>query len=349
MSAARNSWQARFTSYFIIFRIGICAEKMSRNTSRDNLTPAQEAIDDLLLSKLNQIFSGGWTGALAAHTEIESAPIGQKSAVFYRHYLPLLKNLWSVLANSYRQYFKLALAHPRKTRRDPHVWAWDQLQPTVLASLEWIRDWYILACDGENRFVRRIASSEVKPGQMVSLPIPATETPFPPPECWRAPAWLFQISTAFFGIGLLKQKHVPATDSEEKLGVAHSRLLLKGARRVFLWELAAAIKTVRNEEVAAAGAIPEQTLNRRASEPIKRAGWEQRIKLHDAIQKILNNNPELEGIEFCAELDKRHAPPLHDWVKSGEWRDGLTWKEAWMDPHLRERIRWARQTAMKKR
>jgi hypothetical protein len=30
---------------------------------------------------------------------------------------------------------------------------------------------------------------------------------------------------------------IPSNDSEEKLGLAHTRLLLKGARRVFLWEL----------------------------------------------------------------------------------------------------------------
>ena len=33
-------------------------------------------------------------------------------------------------------------------------------------------------------------------------------------------------------------------------------MLLKGARRVFVWALEAAIERVRNEEIAAAGAIP---------------------------------------------------------------------------------------------
>jgi hypothetical protein len=52
-------------------------------------------------------------------------------------------------------------------------------------------------------------------------------------------------------------------------------------------------------------------------------------------------------MEFCAELDKRHAQPLLDWMKSGEWREGLTWKEAWAQQKLRSRIRRVRQEAQK--
>ena len=62
-------------------------------------------------------------------------------------------------------------------------------------------------------------------------------------------------------------------DSEEKLGKAHTRLLLKGARRVFLWDLGAAIETVQNEETAAAGAIRVETVNRQKRVPNKRRGW----------------------------------------------------------------------------
>jgi hypothetical protein len=321
------------------------------DTSHDNLTRAVEAIGNLLLQKLQRIFSGGWGIALRAHSEIQSALISQKSGVFHRHYLPLLKALVPILGESYRQYFKLALAHPRRTHNDPHVWAWEQLQPSVLASLEWIRDWYILACDGENRFVRLEVSGEFAPGQTVSLPIPATLAPLPPPESWRAPAWLFQISLAFFGIGALKEVHIPARDSEEKLGAAHARLLFKGTRRVFLWDLEAVTKTVQNEELAAAGAIPEISVAgiNQARRPNKRNGWEQRIKLYRIIRSILDRNPELQGIEFCAELDKYHALPLYDWTKRGEWRSGLTWKEAWSDSGLKSKIRRVRQEAMKKR
>lgn len=81
----------------------------------------------------------------------------------------------------------------------------------------------------------------------------------------------------------------------------------------------------------------------------KRKGWEQKLKLYNAIQNILDRNPSLEGIEFCAELDKRHAPPLYDWVKTREWREGFTWKEAWKDRKLRRKIRRVRQEAMKGR
>src|SRR6266566_1029166 len=243
------------------------SEMKARRGGPSNLAPAQEAIGNLLLQELNEGFYGWWTDAQSAHTEIEFALINQKSGAFYRHFLPWRKNLVSLLTGSYRRYFKLALVHPHQVGRDSHKWAWDQLQPAVSATLEWIRDWYILACDGENQFVRRIGSTEFVPGQTVSLSIPTTVPPFPPPKSWRAPSWLFAISLALVGIGPLKEKNVPATDSEQRLGTAHTRLLLKGARRVFLWELGAAIETVRNEEIAAAGAIPAATVNRHARGP----------------------------------------------------------------------------------
>jgi len=320
--------------------------KGRRVTPRNNFAPAQEAIGNLLLPKLNEIISGGWSAALGAHTEIESVSTSQKSGAFYRHYLPLLKNLVSVLADSYRQYFKLALAHPRQAERDPHQWAWGQLQPVVGAALEWIRDWYILACDGENQYVQHVGSTEFLPGQTVSLSIPTTAPPSPPPESWRAPAWLFSISP-LVGVGPLKDKHVPAINSEEKLGAAHTRLLLKGARRVFLWQLGAAIEAVRNEEIAAAGAIPAETVNGQTRRLNKRKGWEQREKLYRAIREALARNRSLQGMEFCAELDRRHAAPLLDWQESGEWQEWYTFKQAWRQPGLRRKIRRVRQEAMK--
>jgi hypothetical protein len=83
--------------------------------------------------------------------------------------------------------------------------------------------------------------------------------------------------------------------------------------------------------------------------PNKRKGWEQREKLYRAIRKVLTHNPSLHGIKFCAELDKRHAPPLYDWTKSGEWREWFTWKDAWSNRQLRDKIRRVRQEAMKSR
>jgi hypothetical protein len=141
--------------------------------------------------------------------------------------------------------------------------------------------------------------------------------------------------------------HVPANDSDQKLGAAHTRLLFKGARRSFLLQLGTAIETVRNEELAAADAIPAAAANAQTRRPNNRAGRDQKLKLYAAIQKVLTESPATEGIEFCFALDKRHAPPLLDWVKSGCWREGLTWREAWSNLVLRDRIRRVRQEAMK--
>jgi hypothetical protein len=319
------------------------------DTPHGSLTPALEAIFNLWLEGFAKLKSSGEMAALSAHTEIEHTPVSQKTGPFWRHFLPLRKAMVTLLAETYRRDLKLALAHPRQTGSDPDKWACAQLQPAVGATLEWIHDWYILACDGQNQWVQPIGTIEYAAGQTVSLPIPLTAPPFPPWKSWRAPAWLFGISLAIFGIGPLKGKHAPVRDSEEKLGGAHTRLLLKGARRVFLWELGAEIETVRNEETAAAGAIPAEQEDRQTRRPIKRKGWERKQKLYSAIQKVLDRNPSLEGMEFCAELDKRHAPPLFDWTKSGEWREGLTWKEAWGNPALRRKIRRVRQEAMKGR
>jgi len=243
--------------------------KARRDTPRDNFTPALEAIGNLLLPELNGILSGGWSAAQSAHTEIQHALINHKPTHFYRHFLPLRQRVVSLLAGGYRRYFKLALAHPHQAGPDLHQWACSQLQPFVGASLDWIREWYILACDGENQFVRHIASTEFVPGGTISLQVPTTLPPFPSSESWRAPAWLFAVSLALVGIGLLKPKNVPATDSDQKLGAAHTRLLLKGARRVILWELGAAIETVRNEEIAAAGAVPSETSSGQMERPNK--------------------------------------------------------------------------------
>jgi len=301
----------------------------------------------LAAQELSNIHDRAHRGALIAHFEIEVAPVNRKTGLFYLYLVPWRQDLVSLLADSYRRYFKLALAHPRQTGRDPHNWACGQLQPAVSVALEWIRDWYILACDGENQYVRHEGTIPFVPGQTVSLPIPLTAPPFPPPESWRAPAWLFQVSLAFFGVGLLKQKNIPATNSEEQLGAAHTRLLLKGTRRVFLWGLEAAIKRVRNEEIAAAGAIPTEAVSGEKRGPNKRKGWEQRLKLYTAIQKALKGNPALQGMDLCADLDKRHALPLLDWMERGEWPKGLTWKEAWRQPGLRRKIRRVRQEAMR--
>jgi hypothetical protein len=173
------------------------------------------------------------------------------------------------------------------------------------------------------------------------------DSDLPAQTAWRAPGWLFGVSLVFFGIGVMKPEHVP-DDKLEKLSPGHSRLILKGAKRVFLWELAELLERVRNEEVAAAGAIRAESSPEQKRQPNKRKGWEQREKLYSVIRKILGANPDLQGIAFCAELDRRHARPLWDWVKSREWREGLTWKEAWRIPELQRKIRRVRQEAQRK-
>lgn len=226
--------------------------KIKRDTSLDNLTRALEAIGNLLVGELGQVFDGGMSDALSAHFDIDLATVNEKNARFYRHFLPLRESVISVLVNNYRRCFKLALAHPHQIECNPHEWAWIQLQPAIHAAIEWIPGWYILACDG----AQPMASVEVTSGQRVSIPIPLTVSPSPAPKSWLAPVWLFGVSLAFFGIGALKTEHVPETNSDERLSAAHTRLLLKGARRILLWQLSAAIERVRNEETAAAGAIP---------------------------------------------------------------------------------------------
>jgi DNA-binding CsgD family transcriptional regulator len=295
----------------IVRPIELAEMKYGRDTPQNNFVPALEAIGNLLLPELDKIVSGGWSAALSAHTEIEIRPIKLRTGAFYRHFLPLLKDLISLLTRSYRRDFKLALAHPNQTGRDPHEWVSDQLQPAIVASLEWIREWYILACDGENQYVRHTARVDFAPGQTVSASIPLALAPFPPPESWRAPAWLFQVGPVV-GIGPLKTKNVPANDSEERLSAAHTRLLLKGARRVFLGHLSAAIETVRNEEVAAAGAIQTPTVDAQAREPNKRPkhwlkGTEGLVRKAD-LSKYTHGMTERQQMAFSLKYEYELGP-----------------------------------------
>jgi hypothetical protein len=222
----------------------------------DTLTGAVRAIGELFENEFVGFSSAAQVEALGAHSEIKQAPIAHKSSPFFRHFVPLCQEMTVLLADTYRRYFRVALAHMNETNGDPDRWAQAHLWPAVCAVLDWTRDWYILACDGESQSLRLIGSMKYVPGETVSVPIPGAIAPLPSPQSWRAPAWLFGVSPTVFGISILKEHHVPPRNTEERLGEAHTRLLLKGARRVFLGNLGAAIVRVRNEEVAAAGAIP---------------------------------------------------------------------------------------------
>jgi hypothetical protein len=234
--------------------------KSENNHYGTTVTAAVEAIDNILEQELNEVFHRGQTDAMFAHDEIGLVPVTQKSGIFYRHFGPARNQLISLLTKSYRQYFKVALAHRREVGTHPEQWAWNHLLPAVGPTMEWICEWYVLACEGENQYIQRIGSTDFIPGQTISLSIPLSSPPSPPTDSWRAPTWLFEISPTLGFIRPLKTKHAPAINSEERLGVAHTRLLLKLARRVFLWALETAIEKVRNEETAASGAIPAQII-----------------------------------------------------------------------------------------
>ena len=139
-------------------------------------------------------------------------------------------------------------------RFDAHAWACNQLQGGLGPVGEWIGDWYALACDGENEHVQRAASIPFVPGETVSASIPILSPPSFDAKSWRAPAWLFAVSP-LMGFGPLKSKNVPDSNSAQRLSGAHTRLLLKGMRKVFLSRLRDEIATARNEVTAAAGAI----------------------------------------------------------------------------------------------
>jgi hypothetical protein len=234
---------------------------------------------------------------------------GHKTAAFFRYFIPLRKQMVALLAESYRRYFRLALAHPRQTGADPDQWARSQLQPAVGAALEWIRDGYIMGCDGENHRVRHLGSFEFDPGGTGSLSIRTRIPPISPPTSWRAPAWLFVMSESLAGVGPLKDQHVPRMDSPERLGDAHTRLLLKGARRAFSWDLGAVIETVRNEEIVAAGTIPPRTENRQTDEPNKSKDSKRLLKGIDGLvrkadlSQYMHNLTEKQQLAFSLKFE----------------------------------------------
>jgi hypothetical protein len=106
---------------------------------RDAFASALMAIANLLESDFSQLENISWTEAIVAHSEIEQRPLPQKRATFYRHFLPLRQRMTALLGESYRRLFKVALANPSQTRRDPDTWARTQLQPAVSSAVEWIR------------------------------------------------------------------------------------------------------------------------------------------------------------------------------------------------------------------
>jgi hypothetical protein len=317
-----------------------------RNVSANRLTLAVEATQRIFRQRFVEFQQQSTVQALAVHSEIEVLAIGSRNARFFSRFTPLLVNSAEIVAEAYRRYFKLALANPEECSPDPDEWAWNKLQESVAIAVDWLNNWWVLACDGENQHIRLAASVPIVPGEAVSVSIPTAHPADSQPDTyWCAPCWTFVIYPP--GIRFLRPPHVPDTTSNEKLSPAHTRLILKAMRRMFLMKLGVEMDRARNEETIAVGTIPAHAIPMAKRKPNKRMGWQDKLKLYEVIRKILNAKPDLRGIEFCAELDKRHAPPLHDWVKRKEWRQGLTWKEAWQILSLKPKIRRVRQEALK--
>ena len=320
---------------------------VTRRTDNPVLAQAWEANTRIIANEFQSVHFQGIHAAYGAHIEIESRADHQKSSAFYQRYLPWRRNLAKVCIEGFRRYFKMALAHPAIIKELPGRWANNQIQPFIRSSMEAIADWMILACDGQNRYIRNIGQMELMENQTVSMPIPVTMPEFPPLKDWRAPAWLFVISQELTGIGPLKDSSVPQNNLNERLGAAHTRLILKGARRVFLGELRIGASRAMDDEIAnhAIKYVPsfDSMISKKRTH---RVGNKNKDKLWQTIRNILEKKPDLKGLEFCAELDKRHAQPLPAWIKSGEWKD-CTFKSAWRKPGLKRKIRRVRQEALK--
>jgi hypothetical protein len=230
--------------------------KLKEKNSKDKFASALDAIRNLYQRDFDDTLSAGQFAAMAAHHEIRATPTNQKTAPFYRRFLPWRERLVSVLVDKYRRCFKLALAHPRRVEGNAHKWAQEQLERALEASTKGILEWYVLACDGANEHVQPVgtiefAANETSGMSLLAGPSPGLST------SWHAPAWLFEVSLESVGIGPQNPNHLPKTDSAEHLSDEHTHLLLEGAHRVFIRELEFAIERAQDEEMAAAGAIPE--------------------------------------------------------------------------------------------
>lgn len=230
--------------------------KAKKGRTREDFTSAMEAISNLSQQDLDDAFSAGHFTARSAYNEIELTPTTQRTGPFFRRFLPWRERLVTLLVDRYRRYFKLALAHPHETGGDAPKWARGQLQPVLAVATEAIRDWYMLACDGTNRNVQLIGTMEFVAGERTGLSL-LNEPSCSSSTSWRAPAWLFEVSLESVGVGPKSPKQLPMTGSSQYLSAEHTGLLLKGARRVFRRQLKVAIERVRDEEIAAACAIPK--------------------------------------------------------------------------------------------
>jgi hypothetical protein len=283
------------------------------NETPARLTLAIESTANLWREGFGEFTRQSHSQAQFAHTQIESLPINQRAARFYSVLTPLLQALVTIFVATYRRFFKLANANPRECGSDPHDWACYQLQGGMTPVSQWIQDWYALACDGENQYIQRVASIQFVPGDSVSASIPMSSSSSFGAKSWRSPAWLFVVSP-LMGFHPLKSKNLPGVDSDQRLSVAHTRLLLKGMRRVFLWKLKGEIETARNEEIAAAGAVvasvgPEQVSStQRRDEKRQPRGFEGlRHKLFD-LSRYMDGLTDKQSMAFSLKCEYGRGP-----------------------------------------
>lgn len=305
-----------------------------------------EAIARTVNAKIQHVNFQGMLAAISTRAAIDGLSGHHKGSAFYREYLPWSNELCAACVEGFRLFFRLALAHPDLIRENPQKWAYDQIGPLIRFALDEISEWFMLACEGENRCAKKIGTAELIPNQTVSIAIPLTVPEHVSKNEWRAPAWLFAVAAELTGIGLMKDSSVPKNDLDMRLGASHTRLILKGARKVFKQNMHSGIARIYDEEIAryasnSPSPIHFQTVINRN----RRRKDEKKEKLLNSVRQILGRNPAMQGRELCAELDRHHAPPLAAWIKSGEWKG--TFKSSWLDPNLRKKIRRVRQEAMK--
>lgn len=260
-----------------------------RKEQSSRLSAAVEAMGILWGQRFGEFTQESEGEAHITNAEIERLPISQRNGRFYGRFFPLLEKLAVLFVETYRRYFKLALANPDECGSDSHEWAWNHLRARNGLAIEWIEDWFVLACDGENRYVRRIASIPFVPGKAGTVSIPMEMPTSLQLRSWYAPCWTFLVSP-LMGIVHLRTENMPETDSDERLSAAHNRLLFKGIRNLFLHKLRAEIETARNEEIAAAGAIAnpsaasESSAGKRRSTKPRPKGFEGLRKQRDLSQ-----------------------------------------------------------------
>ncbi len=126
------------------------------------LTAATEAVANLCEDEFSKLDPRSEMEALRVAPNSGNRILAGRAQSFIDLSSPCAQR-WLGCWRTYRRYFKLALAHPRDTGQDANHWALIQLQPAIHAAIDWIRDWYVLACEGENRHLVTMATVQVVP------------------------------------------------------------------------------------------------------------------------------------------------------------------------------------------